>query len=405
MKNRKSFFIIICIMIFLLAIAIITGYGNIYLLFLMNIAIITYLIRKKYNWRLILIIIFQWLFYLFLLIVHVYFMKLPGSGDDDLRFEQLSVNYYYHMAFGTSINLFQDATTYPKIIGFFYLLGAPNKMIPGLINITIHTITIILLYQISKYMFKNEKVALVSSFLYTIYPLTMLSTIITLREVFIILFILIFVLNLIKFHDTKNIIYIFFSIISIFLGSLFHIGVIGLILCLIGYYLIYMKGPFVIKVILALVMLVGFAGFILNSNNSKIQSNIDKNNQIQQFNTTSSRADYISKNQSNSILTNIEQEIYFVIKPLPWEVRSGSDIVGFGNIAFILFSIYCAIRIYKESHNEKIIIVLMTVISLYLTFALGTFNYGTALRHRDKSSMLLIMFLVYYFLIYKKNKI
>ena len=49
-------------------------------------------------------------------------MKLPGSGDDDLRFEQLSVNYYYHMAFGTSINLFQDATTYPKMIGFFYLL-------------------------------------------------------------------------------------------------------------------------------------------------------------------------------------------------------------------------------------------------------------------------------------------
>lgn len=404
MKNRKYIFIILtCIMTFLLALTTIVGYGNIYLIFLINVAMFIYLFKMQYNWKLILIIFLQWLIYLIFLIIHVYFIKLPGSGSDDLRFEQLGLNYYYHMAFGTSVNLFQDSTTYPKIIGLFYLLGIPNKIIPGLINITVHTVTTILLYKINLYLFKNEKIALISSFLYTIYPLTMLSTVITLREVFIILFILLFTLNLLKYHETKNIINIFFAIISILLGSLFHIGVIGLVLCLIGYYLIYTQSPLLLKVILTLLMIVGFISFILNSNNSKIESKIDKNEQVQQLDDTTSRADYISKNQSNSILVNLEQEIYFIIKPLPWEIRTGSDIVGFGNIVFIIFSIYCAIKIYNNSYNEKIIIIMLTVLSLYLTFALGTYNYGTALRHRDKSSMLLIIFIVYYFSIYKKE--
>ena len=53
--------------------------------------------------------------------------------------------------------------------------------------------------------------------------------------------------------------------------------------------------------------------------------------------------------------------------------------------------------LYRHTKNEKIIIICLIVLVSYLVFALGTYNYGSALRHRDKTSLLLLMFISQYY--------
>lgn len=405
MKYKYSLLIVILLIIY--GINIFKGSTNIYLIVLSNILILLFLIVRKYNFILILIIIFQWLTYVLFLIIHRYYFILPGSGNDDLRFEKLSLNYYYHLAFGAEVNVFQSSTVYSKILAFFYYLGTPNDLIPGILNITMHTIALIFLYKICLLVLKSNKVALISVLLFTIYPLTLVNTVITLREIYVILFILIFTYSILKYHEQKKLIYIFISIIAILCGSVFHIGLIGLLLFLAIYFLIFSKVKFNLKIIIFILFIVVFFVFITSTENTKIQSilNGDENVTTQNDIQSSSRADYMIASESGGIVNKFKQEIFFVLKPFPWEIRNISDVVGFGNVLFILLSFLIGLKLYLKSGNEKILIILLIVGMTYFVFALGTYNYGSALRHRDKSSMLLLMFACQYFIIHEKRDV
>lgn len=403
MKPKYILLIAILISVFLISIWI--GNANIYLIILINLLILLFLILKNYNWGLIIVLIFHWLLYFLVLLFHKYINVLPGSGNDDIRFEQLSLGYYYHIAFGTEINVFQSSTAYSKLLAFFYYLGSPHELLPGILNITIHTIVLILLYKICILVFKNKKVGLLSIILFTIYPLTLVNTVISLREIYIILFILLFTFSILKYHQKRNWLYILLSILSICCGSIFHVGIIGLILFLAVYFLIFSKQQFSFKILIFILLIILFFAFIITTENTKVQSilNDDDKTISEQNITPTSRADYIMPGESDGIVKNIKQELFFVLKPLPWEIRTISDVVGLTNLLFIWISIFLGIKLYVKSKNENILIILLIVVISYFVFALGTYNYGSALRHRDKSSMLLFMFICQYYAVYKKG--
>ncbi|WP_239733069.1 hypothetical protein [Mammaliicoccus sp. E-M26] len=105
------------------------------------------------------------------------------------------------------------------------------------------------------------------------------------------------------------------------------------------------------------------------------------------------------------LIFKVKQEIYFMFKPFFWEIRNFADLIGFFNVFFILLGILIAVYVYRKTNNKRIIILLIMILMFYFVFALGTYNYGTALRHRDKASMLLTMFIPYfYYFKLKKRK-
>ncbi|RIL87796.1 hypothetical protein BUY80_16115, partial [Staphylococcus equorum] len=221
----------------------------------------------------------------------------------------------------------------------------------------------------------------------------LVNTVISLREIYIILFILLFTFSILKYHQKRNWLYILLSILSICCGSIFHVGIIGLILFLAVYFLIFSKQQFSFKILIFILLIISFFAFIITTENTKVQSilNDDDKTISEQNITPTSRADYIMPGESDGIVKNIKQELFFVLKPLPWEIRTISDVVGLTNLLFIWISIFLGIKLYVKSKNENILIILLIVVISYFVFALGTYNYGSALRHRDKSSMLLFM--------------
>lgn len=375
---------------------------------LINSIVIIYLMMKK-EMQLSIVIILQWLIYLPLLMYHKYAHPLIGSGNDDLRFEKLATGYYQNYIYGLGVNEFQSSTTYPKLLGaIYYFFESNNELFAGLINITIHSLIIILLYKTYCETFEESKGGITAAVLVTVYPLTAISTVLTLRETLVTLFIMLFSYNFIKYYNNQKKIYIIYSILSIIFGSFFHVGMIGLILFLTIYFLVYSTLSKPLKIMISFLALGVFLGFILNTQNSKVTAILSpETNSNPVALKAAARADYLAPQQGgifSNIIFKIEQVIYFMTKPFPWEIRSLSDIVGFLNVMLVLLSILLAIKLYKKTKNPKILLIILIVLVLYVVFAMGTYNYGTALRHRDKASLLLIMFIPYYFVLRRRRE-
>lgn len=390
------------ILLALLIVSLWQGYSNFFILIFVNLVVLSYMLIKKYDVKLIILVCMQWILYVAFLIIHQYVHVLPGSGNDDLRFEKLASNYYYHYLFSTNVDLFQNSRAYSQFLAMLYFLGRPHVLIPGLVNITVHTITVILFYEICMHVLNNSRVSIITVTLYTLYPIYIFTTVITLREMFIIMFIMLFLYALLKLHLTKNIMYFFICLSALIVGSVFHIGLLGLFIVLACYFIMASNLQLPFRVMLSILFISSFIIFIANTNDAKVQNTINTEDHTKALDLNS-RADYLSVNESNGLQTKLKQITFFLLKPFPWEVRTFADVIGLFDICVILLATFLALRLYKKTKNKRILIVLITVYGMFFTFAIGTYNYGTALRHRDKVAMVLTMFINYY-IFYKRRR-
>ena len=197
------------------------------------------------------------------------------------------------------------------MISLFYLFGTPHILIPGLLNITVHNLTVMLLYHICVHLFKNTNVANIS-IIYILYPLQITSTIITLREIYITFFILLFIYALLLYHRRNNKWHLTICVIAIGLGSLFHIGLLGLLLILAVYFMFLSAHSAIVRVFLVLAIILGFIVLITYNEDSKLTSTL-KNEQHLEPTTFKARADYLHINEEKNIQTKTKQIIYFLV--------------------------------------------------------------------------------------------
>lgn len=87
--------------------------------------------------------------------------------------------------------------------------------------------------------------------------------------------------------------------------------------------------------------------------------------------------------------------IYFLLSPMPWDWRGVSDLLAFGIDSSVqLLGIWFAFEKMKYVANpyKKIIKVMLCIyILLALIFGAGTFDAGTAMRHRAKFTSILLL--------------
>lgn len=84
--------------------------------------------------------------------------------------------------------------------------------------------------------------------------------------------------------------------------------------------------------------------------------------------------------------------VYFLYSPFPWDVRSPVHLLGLFAGALYAFLSYRAYRSYRELKREPRALVLHYILlMLTLMFALGVTNIGTAIRHKAKFYVLLVV--------------
>lgn len=399
MRNFLNYFMVIVTLLIVFSISVYFNALNILLIILFNIILLAAVNKYFSDLLLVFLMILHYILYLFSLYLHKYVLISLSPGSDALRFEQLAYNFYREYAFNEEANIFQSSTAYSRLIGSIYYLGKDYIVIPGLINITAHSISIVLIYMIFKQVFNTQKGIYMTILIFILYPIGMITTVTSLRESLITMFILLFTVFVLKYVQSNRIEFLLGSIITLIIGSLFHIGVISLIYIVIFCMIFINKRKNLFATLSAILLSIVSFVLITTSENSKISAALNSNNE--NLNANDARADYLTSYSGSGLSSIIDyrlpQIFYFFTKPFPWEISTVQDIVGFINVFVILTGLFLSIYIYIKKKNQKILTVILIVMIIYFTYALGTSNYGTALRHRDKISILIVMFWPYYY--------
>lgn len=84
--------------------------------------------------------------------------------------------------------------------------------------------------------------------------------------------------------------------------------------------------------------------------------------------------------------------LYFLFSPFPWDIRLPAHIIGYvdGAIYLALVALILA-NVGKIWRNPAARMVLLVFLVLLVSLALGTANFGTAIRHRAKLVLLLVV--------------
>lgn len=238
-----------------------------------------------------------------------------------------------------------------------------------------------------------------------------------LREGFIIFFTVCGVLYLLRWYKEQKTGTILKALICFFFSTLFHSGMIVLLIVTIFCYISYSKGEYhfttrtIPKIVLAMIIMAVGIYYFRNLLFAKLGGGISPKNLFD-------RVDYLQSQGGNTLYTinvrsgllgldvvvnSVLRCIYLYFAPMIWDIHniSTSVIFLFDSVIYIYLFISINIKHRKVSYPEKSFVKALVWIVLLegIVFGWGTVTAGTAMRHR--LPFLLLLLLIY---VISKNK-
>jgi len=329
---------------------------------------------------------------------------LPDSLSDALGFEKTGWEVAQSWLFNTPLDL-PELPPYPKIIGVLYYFFGRAPLVAQFFNVFLGTFIVFLVYKITLTLFENKQIAQTSAKLCAIFPAFNLYSAILLRESLIVFFFSLSFLFFIFWLKKRNFKDFFLSIVFIFISSIFHGAVILIGFIYIFFFTFYnlkkqkweIWGPRLFGgIILLLIIYSLFYG--------NFQNKVPKISEIRPELLTK-KIEAVAKGRT-MYLKNLYPKNYFdilwqtPIRILPfyfgppfWNVKEGLDLLGFldGLLYLILFALVFKSLLKIKKENKALFWLFLFILIIFsITFAWGTSNYGTALRHRQKIAFILI---------------
>jgi len=333
---------------------------------------------------------------------HAFIMPLPDSDADAVMFENLGWEWANDSNRSLFSNFTSGAFIYSWIISVLYTLTDRSPLMIQGINVFLGTTCVYLVWLIAMRITNgNTRVSGSATLVVAVWPTLNLYSALTMREAWIVFFSLLGIYYSILWWEKNKNIYCLMSIFS-FLGSLaFHsgmMGFLGIYCCLIlaKWFSSFLqnKGSSFIRQSLLLIILAGIIVFVLLTSfgldklGKVLNDGIEGVGEQQEI-AARSRAAYLSdltiRSPIDFIWMTPIRVLYFLFAPFPWMITTLADIVGFFDSALIMWLFY---RIYKNREsirqNKLALIIFLFLLGSIIFFALGTSNYGTAIRHRAK---------------------
>ncbi|QOR84159.1 hypothetical protein IMZ17_17085 [Geobacillus stearothermophilus] len=333
---------------------------------------------------------------------HAFIIPLPGSQADAVMFEHLG----WEWANDSDRSIFSNFTTgafiYSWIISILYMFTDRSPLMIQGINVFLGTISVYLVWLITmKITNRNKKISSFAALIVALWPTLNLYSALTMREEWICFFAILGIYYSVLWWEKNKIIYFLISISS-FLGSLsFHSGMViflAIYCCLILFRWFssflqnkgnsFVRQSLLLMVMIGIIVFVSFTSFGLEKL-GKIMNDGLEGLSDQQAIAARSRAAYLSNLTIQSPVDFLWMTpirvLYFLFAPFPWMITNLEDVIGFLDSVMIMWLFY---RIYKNKEsifkNKSALIIFLFLIGCIIMFAIGTSNYGTAIRHRAK---------------------
>ena len=322
--------------------------------------------------------------------------SLPNSGSDSVM--------YYNSARQVSDDLsllIQDIRggIFSKITGTVFWFTGFSRAMGQYINVLLGLAIVMLMNIIARMLRLGTRsrrtVLLVAAF----FPNSMVMSAIFLREIFPAFFVAASLYFFCRWFIKPKVRDILLTLVMLALASMFHSGVMGIILGYAYAFLFYKyqkrKFTFTPRTIFSLMILTVSVYLATNVFQDQLFGKFQGVEEMEDiYLTANSRlgaSAYLRGMEINSLWQFLVygpiKMLYFLIAPVPMDWRGGMDIFTF--FADSLLYLYVCITLFKKrkmfgSHKPLVTTLTLMLLGAVLIFGIGVSNAGSAVRHRQK---------------------
>lgn len=298
-------------------------------------------------------------------------------------------------------NNYEESSNYANFLSIVYFLVGPYKIIGEYINVLFGLGSSIGIAYILKEFNLSRKHSNIVMYIICFSPFCILYDSSLLREAWVKFFIVWSILYFVKWLKLRNLNNAFSTIICVLAAAIMHGGSLFIA---VGYFIAFStynpklgKVRFTIKSIIVLVIIVASSALLFTSTGIfthkvdqivQAESFVDA---VTNYARDTGRSAYLTwinpQNKTQILLYSPLKVFYFLFTPLPMDWRSVIDLVGFFTDSLIyFFLLWFIFKNYKISRKSKIWMWYLSISLFFLVFvfAYGTWNAGTAIRHRAK---------------------
>lgn len=331
-----------------------------------------------------------------------YFGTLPLGSEDSRGFDIASWKIALSSRAMKDIFSIRTDFHFKYIASIYYALGRVTLFIQS-INVFLSIATIVFIGKITEELVEDKKLVYEGIIMATLWPLFNIFVTTIIRESIIIFFTTLSIYQFIVWTKHCKNKYIIAAILYLFIASIFHSGVVYILLIYLCSYIFYdpvnkkykvYVSHLIISLILILLIVYKFNNILMGRLSSLNWEFILKVLSI----TTNGRTSYLQGLKPRSIMDLIWQTpikmIFFMCTPFIWNIRTIGDMILFCfDVVPYYFIYYYIVRMIKNNglrRNFAVTSLLIIGLVIFSVYSLGTLNYGTAARHRLKAIGVLI---------------
>ena len=318
-----------------------------------------------------------------------------GADGDALLFHDIAVEVSRFGVFDTKFNI---GWIYSYFLGIIYFITTLNSIFLGsILSCLAWLASALILNQSIKLIGVQQKYRNRALILYALIPSSILFTSVTLREVYQLLFVNLLFFSSLKILIESNQKFWFLILLSSFCMGALHFGLVlyGILGALLTLYFTSIKGGKIFSMELILFYIPILSIFLYLGINRfdqivpfDFEDGLAAAVQTYQSGHNETRAMYSYKPEIEGLLGLIIfipiSLFQYLLEPMPWKIATGLDLaLFFENIFRLILIIFALKNFFTVKSDLKTVLVysILMFFALEILWALGTVNWGSAVRH------------------------
>jgi hypothetical protein len=304
-----------------------------------------------------------------------------------------------------------DVQTYSKIVANIYMIFGPFMRIPVFYNIVVSLLADIFFFKTLMELNVTNKSIKMFTIIFMLLPWRNILSMFMLREAIPTFLVVVSIYFFIKWWKQGMIISFIYAITASISSMAFHSGLIAIPVIIMLAYILYnpRKNQWALgfKTMYKLIAILLFSGLIFIAFGDIIlykfaMISSDNETALSEWSVTiinGAQSHYLTSFSYTSFSDIILQAplriIYFLLSPMPWDWRGVSDALAFGMDSLVqllgISLVFKKIGGLSDQYKRIVKVMLCMYILSALIFGAGTFDAGTAMRHRAKFTLLLLL--------------
>jgi hypothetical protein len=343
-------------------------------------------------------------------LTNAYFFPTFGAGLDAFTFHKLAVALAQSEEFYISVG----TNFYISMLGLVYRLFGSSQMLGSQLSNLVFAVSCILLVKIMGFL-KLPHYRASALLVFGGLPSMVLLGSVTLREPSQILFFMLAVYFGVKMHKKNSTKFCFvLMVVSTLLMGMLHPALMAYATCLIALFILWAPNPAIGLKLNKRHLVLGFSiltllvsiiymtkvrladlGGLVYVDKNILETAVTFRKSAEGVNA---RATYDIPLDLSSTLTTaytgVSLYLHYLFAPFPWQIKSIVDVYAFLESMLRMTLIYFSVkhwRITQGTQRQTLKLMLILYFSMSFMWALGTVNYGTAIRHNMLTWWILVI--------------